>query len=408
MRFTRCNKLAASMLLVSPAAIHAATIEAPSPSWSHVSNAVASATHGDVISIPAGVATWGGELTITKAVSFIGAGASLTKIGGAANLFAYYVEAAGSNVPFRISGIGFTNVTGFESILISGANGVEAARVDRCTFDGGTRAIHNWKKVWAVIDHCSFTNCNIAIGQTGDNNAAWLRSDALGTTNMVVVEDCTFGLPPSTTLAHQIYNQTGARVAVRNCQFLATTGDPYFIEAHGNQNYYTGTGADFRGTVSVEAYRNSFQMGINNNRWTYFRGGQILLFSNVFSDLSGSTPLMQLTEEEGWQTSFFSPLRTNWPAQDQITNSFFWGNTRGGSNLTTYLIQTNSTNFIQENRDFWMQAPNATNGSPAGVLQTYTPLVYPHPLVTAQDGGGGTLTFSAPATARSATVGRIQ
>lgn len=363
-----------------------ATIVASSTSLVDVSNAVSLASNGDTVSIPSGSSFWGVKLSIDKAVSLIGDGSANTKIGGTNDLVSYYVESSASNVSFRVSGIGFTNITGYHSVLISGLNGIEAARVDHCTFDGGTRAIHSWKKVWAVIDHCSFTNCNVSCGQTGEGNAAWLRSDAPGSTNCVVVEDCTFGLPPNVNLAHQIYNQTGARVAVRNCQFIATTGDPYFIEAHGNQNYYTGTGSDFRGTVFVEAYRNSLQMDINNNRWTYFRGGQILLYSNVFSDLSGSTPLMQLTEEEGWQTNFFNPLRTNWPAQDQITNSFFWGNTRGGSNLTSYLIETNTTTFIHENRDFWMQPPNETNGSPAGVMASYQPLVYPHPRVTADDG----------------------
>ena len=386
MKSTPSNNLAFAVLVLFGSEASGATIPAASPSWADVSNAVASASSGDTITVPAGTAAWPGELQITKAISIIGAGASSTRIGGAADLIGYYVESASSNVAFRVSGIGFTNVTGFSSVLISGNNGVQAARVDHCTFDGGTRAIHNWKKVWGVVDHCSFTNCNIAVGQTGDNDAAWLRTDAPGTTNCVVIETCTFGLPPGTTLAHQIYNQSGARTAVRECVFIATTGDPYFVEAHGNQNYYTGTSADFRGTVFVEVYRNQFSMSINNTRWMYFRGAQILCFSNVFSDLSGSTPLMQLTEEEEWQTAFFSPLRTNWPAQDAITNSFFWGNTRAGTNLSTYLLQSNTTNLVQENRDFWMQAPNSTNGIPAGAMENYVPLIYPHPLVTAQDG----------------------
>lgn len=403
MRSTPSSNLAFAVLVLFGSEASGATIPAASPSWADVSNAVASASSGDTITVPAGTAAWPGELQITKAISIIGAGASSTRIGGAADLIGYYVESASSNVAFRVSGIGFTNVTGFSSVLISGNNGVEAARVDNCTFDGGTRAIHNWKKVWGIVDHCSFTNCNIAIGQTGDGNAAWLRTDSPGTTNCVVVEDCTFGLPPGTTLAHQIYNQTGARVAVRECRFIATTGDPYFVEAHGNQNYYSGTGADFRGTVFVEVYRNQFSMGINNTRWMYFRGGQILCYSNVFSDLSGSTPLMQLTEEEEWQTSFFSPLRTTWPAQDAITNSFFWGNTRTGTNLSTYLISSNSTNLVRENRDFWMQAPNGTNGSPAGVLASYAPLVYPHPRVTAED-STNTVPTLFPTTLRAGTL----
>lgn len=52
-------------------------------------------------------------------------------------------------------------------------------------------------------------------------------------------------------------------------------------------------------------------------------------------------------------------------------------------------VSGSDTNVIAQNVEFWMQAPNSTNGSPAGVLNGYTPLVYPHPLVSAQDGVRG-------------------
>lgn len=358
---------------------------ASSPSFLDVSNAVTLAQDNDTVTIPSGVGFWTNSLFITKAVSITGNGIGNTVIGGNVDLINYTL-ASTSDYPFRVTGISFTNVFGKLSVLVSGSDGVSAARIDHCSFDGGTRAIHAWKRVWAVIDHNSFTNCHIAVGSTGDNNAAWLRTDAVGTTNCVVIEDCTFGVPPGSALENQVYHQEGTRTAIRNCTFLGSTGDPAFLEGHGNQNYYSGTGADVRGTVFIEAYRNTFTIGINNYRWFHFRGGQILLYSNTVSDLSGSTPLVHFTEEEAWQTNWFVPLRTNWPAQDQITNTFIWANTRAGTNYFSLVIDDPSTNFIRLNRDYWLEAPNATNGSPAGILAGYAPLVYPHPWVTASDG----------------------
>jgi len=58
-----------------------------------------------------------------------------------------------------------------------------------------------------------------------------------------------------------------------------------------------------------------------------------------------------MTEEESWQTDFFFPLRTVWPAQDQITNSYFWANTYKGDLTTPYTTAINNNSdaiFIQE------------------------------------------------------------
>jgi hypothetical protein len=379
------NRILAVAILLMSVSARSAVWNAASPSFSDVSNSVSSAANNDTVVIPAGYAFWTNSLTIYKAVSISGAGIGSTVIGGNVDLINYTLSST-NDYPFRLTGISFTNVTGKLSVLISGSAGVSAARIDHCSFDGGTRALYAWKRVWSVFDHNTFTNCNIAIGSTGDNDDAWARTNSVGTTNCVVIEDCTFGIPPLSNLEHQIYHQEGTRTALRNNTFIASTGDPAFLDAHGNQNYYSGTSADFRGTVFLEAYRNTFSMTINNYRWTYLRGGNILFFSNTVSDLSGTTPLINFTEEEAWQTNFFSPLRTNWPAQDQITNSFIWGNTRAGTNIYSIAIDDPSTNFIKVNRDYWLEAPNATNGSPAGILAGYAPLVYPHPWVTATDG----------------------
>jgi hypothetical protein len=72
---------------------------------------------------------------------------------------------------------------------------------------------------------------------------------------------------------------------------------------------------------------------------------------------------------------------TTWPKHDQITNSFFWGNTFNGAEYN-YPVQNGlmPSGYFKEGRDYWRHPPNSTN-----VLKDYVPLVYPHPLVTAQD-----------------------
>lgn len=120
----------------------------------------------------------------------------------------------------------------------------------------------------------------------------------------------------------------------------------------------------------------------------------------------------------GWYTVQFNPPRTNsaWPAEDQVHNSFFWNNNLTGAigyvNYTGYVfIASESTGYIQQNRDYWMHAPEASGGfeyfsglngasntfptdgkvyptsgtmlfSPTGAnaYYGYVPYTYPHPL----------------------------
>ena len=140
-----------------------------------------------------------------------------------------------------------------------------------------------------------------------------------------------------------------------------------------------------RGQPLIEVYANNFTAH-NSYGSMGIRGGSMLFFSNTIVELT-TTPYLRLTEEEGWQSAFYSPLRTNWPPHDGHTNTFIWANTINGSALTTVdRPYPSDTNLIAPNRDYWFQAPNSTNGIPAGAMENYVPLIYPHPLVTAQDG----------------------
>ncbi len=214
-----------------------------------------------------------------------------------------------------------------------------------------------------------------------------------------MVENCAFLLQPNSALTTQIYHQEGTRATVRHCNFVGSNGDPGFLECHGNQ------GGGMRGTVMFEVYSNSFRV-TSYYRMAYFRGGTIFYFGNTYRTDSGNPPIA-LTEEESWQTAMFSPLRTSWPAQDQITNSFFWGNTVNGVTPSIVRWNANDATFIQQGRDYWMEAPNAANGRPAGVYANYRPLIYPHPMATAQDSGGGGNTNETVVSSLSITPSRV-
>ena len=128
------------------------------------------------------------------------------------------------------------------------------------------------------------------------------------------------------------------------------------------------------------------------------RGGSLIIYNNTFTTLVGSPTTIALTEEESWQTEFFNPLRTTWPAEDQINNTFIWNNTLNGATITDVNLNFPSdTTFIKKDRDYFMHAPQATGGkstyptragasdmtfssSGANAYYPYTPYTYPHPL----------------------------
>lgn len=402
MEGVRNMKTIIALWLAVCAASRAATITAASVSYSDVSNAVASASHGDTVNIPSGSATWTNYLYVTKAISIIGAGTNSTHVT-ATNTLAIWWKPS-TNLPIRLSAIRFTCGYGAECVYLegqrenpgSGRVPITSFRVDRCFFTGGKRTVWPYGWVYGVVDHNTFLNADIAVSPQGDNSAAWARAEGYGTTNSVVMENNLFVVDNSAPYEpnEQVYHYEGARSTTRFNTFdfsAATSYNGLPFESHGNYGVgvvdpYSTNALAVRGQPVIEIYGNVFDVH-HTYRFIYLRGGSSLIFSNTLTWASGSTPsAIQLTDEETWQGSFFSPLRTTRHAQDGITNSFFWANTVNGSAVTTASVSGSDTNVIAVNSEYWMQAPNATNGSPAGILQSYAPLVYPHPRVTADDG----------------------
>jgi hypothetical protein len=371
-------------LCLSALPTDAATNIAVDVSYAAVSAAIAKSADGDTVVLPAGSTVWNSTFNLTNSITLVGAGTNLTMISGNGGTILSVLLSA--DKPVRISGISFNNVRGSTVPTLVLHSKLTAFRVDHCRFNFGKRAINPQGWCYGVVDHCTFIDCDIGVGVTGDDDFAWGRPVEPGSTNCVCIEDNVFIIDNDVPQLpnEQVYHQEGTRTIVRYNVFDGssyTAGDPSFIDAHGNNNYYSGNlNTDFRGTVLMECYSNVFHAH-QTFQFVYLRGGTFFVYGNGLVCDLGTPSAFVLTEEEGWQALVFNPLRTTWPAQDQITNSYFWANTLNGSLLSDVaLANTNDVIFIKQGRDYWMHQPNSTN-----VYANYAPLVYPHPLVNVQN-----------------------
>jgi hypothetical protein len=393
---TKRLMLALVVAIVSHGTPWADTHAANSCSFSDVAAAYNLSSAGDTVTIPAGSATWSSVLTLAKAITLGGSGKDSTIISGTGKLIDI---SPGSNVPVRLTGIGFDGA----SVHINGNKTnsycLESVRIDHCAFKNGKDDVFSEGWVEGLIDHNFFLNCNRAILIVGDNNYAWGRAITAGSSHALFIEDNIFKQTNAGGggLNESVYHWEGARTVIRNNDFDGSeyTSYPFVpFDSHGNQGYYS-SGNVSRGQPILEVYNNTFRYH-HSYRICYFRSGSILFHNNVFTFVTSDAEIV-LTEEESWQSAFFSPLRTVWAAEDQVMNSFFWNNTRNGSPITNISLGNGSdAAFIQKDRDYFMHAPEPSggksiytgraggaesfSGTGANAYYPYSPFTYPHPL----------------------------
>jgi hypothetical protein len=386
-----------------------ATCTGSSPNWTStadynsVNTCVENASAGDTINI-SGNATWSSTLTINKSINLIGSGVGSTRITKSNYGISLITVSLSVDLPVRISNIYFDSVnnTSNPNAAIMASGKITFLRIDHCTFNKGTRTIYPAGNIYGVIDNNLFLNCNIAVGPVGDSNTSWIRPIEAGTANFLFIESNNFTLNQDAgwDINEQVYLWDGARAVIRYNTFdgeTMTSWDSMCFDSHGNQNYYTGTGNDSRGQPITEIYYNIFKV-YKTYRFLYIRGGSFIIHNNTFSTISGSAAAVAFSEEESWQTSFFSPLKTVWPAEDQVTNTFIWNNTLNGAPVTDATVwNSNDVTFIQKDRDYFMHAPQSSGGkstyltraggsnmtfttSGPNAYYPYTPYMYPHPL----------------------------
>ena len=99
-----------------------------------------------------------------------------------------------------------------------------------------------------------------------------------------------------------------------------------------------------RGQSIIEFYENT----VNATEVVFLfqtRGSSCLIYNNYLTTDTVS-PLIKFWEEE--YGSNFSGIRTVWPAEDTIHNTFVWGNTFGGN---PYFNQASHFNVVPGNDD---------------------------------------------------------
>jgi hypothetical protein len=360
--------LLTAFMVLTTALSWTATQTALSCSYTDVNNAVAAASDGDTVTIPSGTATWSSTLTISKAIVLSGAGLYSTVItAGSSGTCIIRIQPT-SNKAIRVTGMGFVN--GTYQVFIAGAtNGayvLDQVRIDHCSFTDGKDNLTSWGWVEGLIDHNFFLNGNRDLYVIGDNDYAWKRTITTGTQHALFIEDNTFKQTNAGGggLNENIYHFGGGRTVIRYNDFDSseyTSYDACLIDSHGEQPYWVGDGTSDRGQPLIEMYNNTFRYH-HTYRVCYYRGGSVVMHDNQFTYVTSSVEIV-LSEEEDWQTAVWSPLRTIWPAQDQIMNSFFWNNTRNGVQITDVeLANSNDTPFIQKNRDYFMHEPQSAGG----------------------------------------------
>jgi hypothetical protein len=380
---------------------------------SDVQAAIDAGSAGNTVLIPAGTFNWTSRVIVRTDVSIQGAGLSSTIVvdyadtgGGSGNT----LIAVSNPTPFacRISGITFNGnpaTSGTGLLLQIGT----PALVHDCSFtsNGGlldqVRFIVNGGVIWncGFYDNdgneeaITFQNSN---GSAGGVSADWTTPDTMGTADTsgkanTYVEDCTF-----TDMVLQAMDfSDNCRVVVRHNNFKDSSivshgldSSPYGArqwEVYGNNFIFDTSGRSPAG--------NSYPL--NMNWWFFVRGGTGVIWGNNMPDLVqqqlGTKASILLTVFNIRRTSAYIPCQTSHLALHQVGQGYknglvqdpvyIWGNV-GGSLWENPGIsdwepdQCNnglgSTQFIQKNRDYYIQAKPG-----------YAPYPYPHPLRTGKE-----------------------
>lgn len=371
---------------------------------------------GDTITIPAGSFTWSTGVVISKGIILKGMNSTNTIINRGTGFTGALVTLAGftSDVPVRVYNLRFNSPVGqfgdLYSVAVTGPwDGTWAmtqVRIDHCYFYGGQRTLFYKWRVNGVVDHNTFQDCAIIFLYNGDDDPAWTRAGtpAFGTSDAVFFEDNTILMDNTISYVDTLSDiNTGGRCVWRKNTFNLTAFTGTFgslIESHGNQDYWHGSDTDWlRAGVMNEVYNNTFSWS-SAFRIFWFRGGRALVANNKMTGSFGGL-VVAFDEEEG-VGGIITPTRTGpWPAEDQINNTFIFGNKLNGVALSGSLVgnwQTGSNPYVQVSRDFWLQAPSMATqtvypqpGTPSlpnyplpynPSVTSWTPYTYPHPLVT--------------------------
>jgi len=426
-------------------------------------SAYAAASANDTIVFPlSGTCTWTDSTTISKSLTINGNGTTLTAGNHLHNGFFYITNFISTDM-MRITGFvlnGVDHTAEGHGIRIGNTIDLTKLRIDHNTFHFFYEAIDVGGS-FGVIDNNHFYNSLKGIaftaGSTAQAAASWV-SMAAGTANALFIEDNHFiddANYPTIYCQEKIGTDNGGKIVVRYNEFdfdnipaatNPTNGTSQPFMAHGsaaggvaNGYWQIGTGAR-RGQSVIEFYENTMHAGGKKISYLYVsRGGANLVYNNHITGTVANAPRVYFYEEETYVTSNWPVSRSAWPAEDQVHNSFIWGNTYNGSayfNQSSHVTLgpqnsycteagfmgatvascctgagTGNCNIITENQEYFLHAPAATGGKASftglnggsataptdgttyptlgnmtfseegpNAYYDYTPYQYPHPL----------------------------
>jgi hypothetical protein len=353
--------------------------------------AISLANHGDTVKLPAGTVETDSQIYVNKDINLLSLGKTIIK-GTEPNLNP--LRFTTSNIsPIQISGIDIQDYTGNGNgvaLWIQGKN--NSIKIDNCNFtNGDAQSIVFMGQIYGLVAHCNFLNdadesINVYYPDDSDvsqGDMAWSQNELLGTLNQMVIEDCTFigNNGENTKGGTPIASSMGGRYTLRHCD-IQSSRNYVFIDCHGNPLW---NNQNARGAYSTEVYNNTIT-ATQSYYAAYLRGGKGVFFNNTFSGQINRP--ITFADYNSFNINDYTDKTSsaikclNYPAFDQINNFYVWGNTLNGNplhdNSPQPYVQDRGLerDHLQLNRDYF---DNAMPG--------YTPLVYPHPLNTTNNGG---------------------
>jgi hypothetical protein len=203
-RHRNLQDLATGDFPVPPDMRSPAIVVAASANFSDVSAAVASAAAGGTVQIPAGAGTWSQSLHLDKAITLAGSGSDVTVLTRATGFGAPFIAIGPStDVPIRVSGIGFENVVRADWGITGGSPApgdrmgigvfgtrdgsysLTKIRIDHCRFHMGQRQVGWYGWSYGLVDHNTFVDGSVDVYVSADDDLSWRRPILPGTANAV-------------------------------------------------------------------------------------------------------------------------------------------------------------------------------------------------------------------------------
>jgi hypothetical protein len=395
----RANMIVVGVLAIGVAVAgtgHAAEIKAVSCSQAHVQLAINLAADGDVVLVPAGSATWATTVSVpsSKKITLKGAGMGATIIKGSPpGRFLAYRDKSGS----RLTGIQFIDC----NVQLGG----EGWRVDHCFLNrpsvwgegvlvvGETPGVHPT----GLVDHCVFRNARVNVygsaemlEESDSQHLIWAQPFPSGSGDHVVyVEDNEFTF---TVFGNVIDANFAGRFVFRH----NVVTDSY-LEVHSVQE-------NNRACQGWEIYENTFRQ-VKREMWAamFIRGGTGVVFNNTITgkwetgvalnnvrDTTDCETCGLCDGTSTWDEN--TPTGAGYACRDQIGRgrdtvpwtpgdsynqpldpAYFWNNTMNGSPASVQVHLPSTPPHIVLDRDYRVGVEKPS----------YTPYVYPHPLIQA-------------------------